>query len=472
MKQLKISAQWVIELDDEVIVMTRRHGGRQYRVPLWTLHQVIELPQAVELYGLLQDTVDLDATRAVRVRLAPGHPFWRVHHHSVAQAVACNQRRRPRRLKCFINPVGGKREAPRNFAKAREIWESAGLTLDVLVTTRAQECCEAIQELDVDSFDAIVVAGGDGFLAEAVHGLMWRTDGRKLPIGLLPSGSTNTVAFSTCGNESIRTWAVFVLLGLTRPLDLCRVTSPYLSRTMYVVVQADLADKKKRPVETASHPGARLFMVSLYWHCLCCSYATNFVCNGFFSAVVKDSERYRWMGPARYSYSGFKQVLIHHLYRDMHVQLRRAGASELTDFVLPDEERVKLVAVALMPLRSKQSKRGLVPHANPSSGHLQAIVVRECGRIGFLRFLTRVAGPGTQWALDYAETVQCEEMVFMTRGRDVYWNIDGEIHTLPELTATALPGAFDIFHPTPSGYATHQSRHPSVEHHPSAVASV
>lgn len=81
---------------------------------------------------------------------------------------------------------------------------------------------------------------------------------------------------------------------------------------------------------------------------------------------------------------------------------------------------MKLVAVALMSLKSGQSKHGtsglslayhahhgcqldvvllvmmnagLVPHAEASSGKLMAICVRRCSRSQWLKFLTRVSGP-------------------------------------------------------------------------------
>ena len=87
----------------------------------------------------------------------------------------------------------------------------------------------------------------------------------------------------------------------------------------------------------------------------------------------------------------------------------------------PDSQ-YQLLGVALLPLLSSQSKRGvcrcdsrrratsvtsaprpltrlptpaaqgLVPHAHAGDGKMEAIVVRKCGRLGFLRFLLRVNG--------------------------------------------------------------------------------
>ena len=50
--------------------------------------------------------------------------------------------------------------------------------------------------------DAVLLAGGDGTIMEAVTGLMKRSDraeAAKVPIGILPVGKTNSLAHSLFG---------------------------------------------------------------------------------------------------------------------------------------------------------------------------------------------------------------------------------------------------------------------------------
>eukprot|EP00730_Choanoeca_flexa_P002713 TRINITY_DN11143_c0_g1_i1.p1 TRINITY_DN11143_c0_g1~~TRINITY_DN11143_c0_g1_i1.p1 ORF type:complete len:468 (+),score=60.76 TRINITY_DN11143_c0_g1_i1:1065-2468(+) len=324
--------------------------------------------------------------------------------HWLLQSLRANIKRRPKRLRVYINPVGGRKKALPNYRKIASFFELAGMTMDEVVTTHAAHCRDELQAIDLRSYNGIIIAGGDGFFSEAVHGLLAREDGYRLPIGLVPSGSTNTVAYSCAGSDHLQTWAFNVILGYTRDLDLAQITS----------------SKLEQPI-----------------------YATNFVCNGFFSSVVEDSERYRWMGPSRYSYSGFKQVMKHKLYKNFQVALTNDGTT--TMFTDTAQEPVKLVAVALMSLKSPQSKQGLVPHAKLSSGKLTAVCVRKCTRSQWLRFLTRVSGPGTQWKLPYTTTQECDEMDFKSSGTDIVWNIDGEIHHLHDLNVTVLRAAVKLF---------------------------
>ena len=72
----------------------------------------------------------------------------------------------------------------------------AGIKVDV-IRTEGEGQAKDIMEIMKDA-DAVLVAGGDGTVMEAVTGLMRRPDserlGRTLPIGVLPVGNTNQSA--------------------------------------------------------------------------------------------------------------------------------------------------------------------------------------------------------------------------------------------------------------------------------------
>jgi hypothetical protein len=117
------------------------------------------------------------------------------------QSIATNQEQRPHRLRVYINPVGGRKKALPNYNKIKSLLTMAGLEMEEVVTTHANHCREELAVLDISPYDGIIIAGGDGLLAEAIHGLLERSDGLQLPLGLVPSGKP--VAYScsqlTCG---------------------------------------------------------------------------------------------------------------------------------------------------------------------------------------------------------------------------------------------------------------------------------
>ena len=50
---------------------------------------------------------------------------------------------------------------------------------------------EKAKNLQLENYSAIVAVGGDGTCHEVVNGLMYRKDGKKLPVCFLPNGSGN-----------------------------------------------------------------------------------------------------------------------------------------------------------------------------------------------------------------------------------------------------------------------------------------
>ena len=128
-------------------------------------------------------------------------------------------------------------------------------------------------------FQAVVCVGGDGTFAEVFNGLVLRSAkdhqidpndpnailaGPKLPVGVIPSGSTDTVAYSLHGTTDVQTAAIHIIFGDTAGLDLSSV-----------------------------HGNDSL----LRFYASVLSY-------GYLGDVIRESEKFRWMGPQRYDYSG------------------------------------------------------------------------------------------------------------------------------------------------------------------------
>ena len=51
-------------------------------------------------------------------------------------------------------------------------------------------------ELEIDQFSALIAVGGDGTFNQMVNGMLARSDGKRLPVGLIPTGTSNDMARS------------------------------------------------------------------------------------------------------------------------------------------------------------------------------------------------------------------------------------------------------------------------------------
>lgn len=213
------------------------------------------------------------------------------------------QTSRPKRLLLFVNPFGGKKRALQIYDySVKPIFQLAGIDASVVISQRSNQVRDFIMTQSLEHFDGIVCIGGDGTFSEVFNGLIFRkiSDLGKftqfeslsftcinnakcnffsginqadildnipkieMPIGVIPAGSTDTVAYCLNGTTDIRTTVLNIVLGQIDGLDLSSVSN---------------------------QNGIVKFYASVM------SY-------GFLGDVAIESEKFRWMGPKRYDYSG------------------------------------------------------------------------------------------------------------------------------------------------------------------------
>ena len=93
---------------------------------------------------------------------------------------------------CFIiNPRSGKMKLKPVLMDVLQIFNTAGYNVDVKITGHRGHAIEIAESLP-GNVDIIVVSGGDGTLNEVLTGLLKAN--KKLPVGYIPSGSTNDFA--------------------------------------------------------------------------------------------------------------------------------------------------------------------------------------------------------------------------------------------------------------------------------------
>uniref|UniRef100_A0A3Q2Z9R4 Ceramide kinase n=1 Tax=Hippocampus comes TaxID=109280 RepID=A0A3Q2Z9R4_HIPCM len=324
---------------------------------------------------------------------------------------------RPTQLLVYINPYGGKRQAKRVYKqKVAPLFALAGIGTHVIVTEYANHARDHLrEEAELKKYDGVVCVGGDGMFSELVHGLVWRTqkDGGvdvnrpeqtliacSLRIGIIPAGSTDCICFATVGTNDPVTSALHIIVGDSQPMD----------------------------VSSVHHDDTFL------------RYSVSLLGYGFYGDVLTDSERKRWMGPARYDLAGLKMFLTHHHYEGTVTYLPagagvgeprdasrcRSGASVDQADSKEDSEnadagwrtiRGKFLAInaASMSCACPRSPKGLSPAAHLADGTADLILVRKCSRVNFLRHLLRHASKDDQFDLSFVEVHRVRRFRFTPR---------------------------------------------------------
>ncbi|XP_015607020.1 ceramide kinase isoform X2 [Cephus cinctus] len=357
---------------------------------------------------------------------------------------------RPRRIMVFVNPFGGKK-------KGLKIWERdvqplmniAEVETKLMITERAGHIRDTLLAASMDDIQAVVCVGGDGTFAEVFNGLVLRAakdmqidpndpdvnlPTPNLPVGVIPSGSTDTVAYSLHGTTDVQTAAIHVIFGDSTGLDLSSVHN--------------------------NHSLVRLYASVLSY--------------GYLGDVIRDSEKFRWMGPQRYDYSGFKKIIANKGYEG-EIELlsdpcHPAGSTRCMENctrclqhmhnTVPDKEISRWLTVrgkffmvngANVSCACSRSPLGFSPHCHIGDGCVDIILIRHTSLLNNIRVLLRLTSKHkTLYDLPFVEVYRAREFTFRALptlhgqpGGEInssrliselsVWNCDGEVIQDPDV---------------------------------------
>ncbi|XP_051547542.1 ceramide kinase isoform X2 [Myxocyprinus asiaticus] len=301
--------------------------------------------------------------------------------------------------------------------------------LALLITECANHARDHLKtDADLKKYDGVVCVGGDGMFSEIMHGLVSRTqqdagvdenstEGTLVPcglrIGIIPAGSTDCICYATVGSNDPVTSALHIIVGDSQPMDVCSV-----------------------------HSDVNFLR-----------YSVSLLGYGFYGDVLTDSERKRWMGPARYDISGVKTFLSHRYYEGTVSFLPAEGnlgtprdkiqcrsgcticqRSSSDKLVSKDEDSVsdaecrdmwtvirgKFLAInaASMSCACPRSPKGLSPSAHLADGTTDLILVRKCSRLDFLRHLLRHTNKDDQFDHSFVEVYRVRQFSFKPRHQE------------------------------------------------------
>ncbi len=98
-----------------------------------------------------------------------------------------------KKLLFVFNPFSGKGQIKNRLLSIVDHFVKTGYEVTVYPTQQPQDAMELVQK-EAGRYELVVCSGGDGTLDEVVSGMMQRRD--RVPIGYIPSGSTNDFAGS------------------------------------------------------------------------------------------------------------------------------------------------------------------------------------------------------------------------------------------------------------------------------------
>ncbi|XP_010439462.1 PREDICTED: sphingosine kinase 1 isoform X1 [Camelina sativa] len=311
---------------------------------------------------------------------------------------------RPKKLFVIVNPFGGKKSARKIFVEeVKPLFKDANIQLEIQETKYHLHAKEIVRSIDVSKYDGIVCVSGDGVLVEVVNGLLERADWRtalKLPIGMVPAGS---------GNGMIK--------SLLEPVGLpCSATSATISIIRGSTRSLDVA--------TISQGTTKFFSVlMLAW--------------GLVADIDIESEKFRWMGSARFDVYGLQRIICLRQYNGRILFVPAPGfesygqpaicnvdkESYVGDKALgyqgPDtkledldwrEMKGPFVSVWLHNVPWGAENTLAAPDAKFSDGFLDLIVMKDCPKLALISLMTKL-NDGTHVQSPYVSYLKVKAFV-------------------------------------------------------------
>uniref|UniRef100_A0A4W3ISI8 Ceramide kinase-like n=1 Tax=Callorhinchus milii TaxID=7868 RepID=A0A4W3ISI8_CALMI len=312
---------------------------------------------------------------------------------------------RPKSLKVIVNPHSHKKEAKQIYdEQVAPLFKLADIKTDITITEYQGHAFSVLKECELQEFDGVVCVGGDGTASEVVHGVLLRAQmdaGRDtdsnftpvrapLPLGIIPAGSTNVIAFSVHGIKHPVTAAMHIIMGHHQAVDACTFHS---------------------------HNGLLRFGFSAMF--------------GFGGRTLALAEKHRWMPPNQ----------------------RRDFAIIKTLTNLNMQGHFLNVSIMAIPCLCSVAPRGLAPNTRLDNGSMVLTAVRNTSRADFIKHLKRYGNLKNQFNFPFVELYTVQEVKIRSRTKsgwaeDTYeenadfhshhssvislegscpWNIDGDL---------------------------------------------
>ncbi|KAL6659317.1 hypothetical protein ACP70R_003357 [Stipagrostis hirtigluma subsp. patula] len=138
----------------------------------------------------------------------------------------------------ILNPHSGFRSSREVFyKKVQSTLKLSGFMMEVVETAYAGHAKVLASTVDLNKCpDGIICVGGDGIVNEVLNGLLCRDDSKeafRLPIGIIPTGSDNSLVWTVLGIRDPVSAAIALAKGGFTPIDVFAVKWTQAGRTHF-----------------------------------------------------------------------------------------------------------------------------------------------------------------------------------------------------------------------------------------------
>ncbi len=293
-----------------------------------------------------------------------------------------------RKILLVVNPTGGVRNGLEILKNIKPIFEAGGIELEIIETKYAGHAKDIAKAMEIEKFESLCLVGGDGTMHESINGMYTRKDNKRIPIGLIPAGTGNSLMHDfNCLEPTIA--AKWIVKGYTKKIDLAEI------RMEHKLV-----------------------------------YAFNIIGWGMITDINLRADGVRWMGENRYTYSALMEIMSH---KQRHAKLSFNGKVY--------DEKFTFILGSMTKFTGSSMKMG--PKAKLDDGLIDISIVRNATRKQMLNLFPKIF-TGDHINSDILEYVQVDSYSIIPDEHDPL-NLDGETIGSTPINVKVLQESLEIY---------------------------
>jgi len=293
-----------------------------------------------------------------------------------------------KKICCIVNPVSGLKKSLKVYYKAKNYFDKSNFSTSLFVSEYPNHIKDYVSKIDKNTFDRLIVFGGDGTINEVVNGLQNSNNLQSFKLGIVPTGSGNSVAHDTG------------LLDIEDSIRKC--------------IGNDCLKMDVNQVDFDSF--SRLSVSVLGW--------------GMFSFGNIRAEKLRLLGPIRYDVASIITLLENKVHK-AEIQV--------------DGEHKMLECAFIVGCNSKHTGKGMIvaPKGGFADKKIDLITVgKNVNRFQVFEVFQKVY-KGTHIDLPFVDNIKVDSFS-IDPGEMSFYNIDGDIVESQKATVRVVPEAINL----------------------------
>ncbi|HEX2993595.1 MAG TPA: diacylglycerol kinase family protein [Anaerolineales bacterium] len=151
--------------------------------------------------------------------------------------------------KVILNPYSNRWISQQRWPLAEAALKACGVDFDLVVSQRKGHITELAEQAVREKFSPILIAGGDGSIGDTVNGMLQAaqaTGTQPVPLGLIPLGSANDLAFSLGLPTDLNEAAKVIAAGKTKAMDIGRLNGRYFVNNSAACIEPYVTTKHEK----------------------------------------------------------------------------------------------------------------------------------------------------------------------------------------------------------------------------------